>query len=312
MMLLPGWIFSQNAPVTRLPDTLACPGSTITIPVKVTGFNQIGSVSLRLLYDADKLTYLSWSNSSGFPGLYAFNPSAGTVNIGGFTFTPGGITLADHSVFFTITFSYSGGVAGLTWSDNGSSCEYAGPASSFPVLNDLPYENYYINGSIGPSLTAGFSANNLLPLLGETVVFSDLSTGNPTGWSWNFSPSNVTYVNGTHSNSQHPQVVFSYNGPYSVSLVVSVGPCEQTMVRADYIHAGTPGLWTGAFSTAWNDPGNWHNYLVPDAFTPVTIPSAALFWPEYSGDFTLGAQCLDLTIEGATGQMTVNGDFIIP
>jgi hypothetical protein len=75
---------------------------------------------------------------------------------------------------------------------------------------------------------------------------------------------------------------------------------------------GTPGLWTGELSSEWGTAANWHNWIVPDAGTAVVIPPVASNWPEYPGDFTVGLQCFNLTIEGSTGQLTVTGDFIIP
>jgi hypothetical protein len=75
---------------------------------------------------------------------------------------------------------------------------------------------------------------------------------------------------------------------------------------------GNPGVWTGLISSNWNEDANWHNWIVPDASTDVVIPPDAENWPEYPGDFTIGIQCLNLTIQGTTGQMTVTGDFIIP
>ena len=136
-----------NAPVTTLPVIQASPGSTISIPVKVTGFNNIGSLSLTLQFNSSVLTYNSCNTTSGFPGLSCDNPSPGLVAIGGFTpYT--GITLPDNTTLFTVDFIYVEGTSTLTWFDNGGSCEYTGPAPLFTVLPDTPQSIFYINGSV--------------------------------------------------------------------------------------------------------------------------------------------------------------------
>ena len=60
-----------------------------------------------------------------------------------------------------------------------------------------------------PAPVANFSASTTTPNLGQTVTFTDLSTNTPTSWSWSFSPSTITYVGGTSSSSQNPQVQFT-------------------------------------------------------------------------------------------------------
>jgi PKD repeat protein len=70
---------------------------------------------------------------------------------------------------------------------------------------------------------ANFSANNTAPCIGSTITLSDNTNGNPTSWSWSFSPNTVSFVGGTSATSQNPQVQFNGAGPYSVTLT-AVGP----------------------------------------------------------------------------------------
>lgn len=53
---------------------------------------------------------------------------------------------------------------------------------------------------------------------GQAIQFNDTSLNLPTNWLWRFSPSTVTFVNGTDSTSQHPQVSFNSTGTYSVKM----------------------------------------------------------------------------------------------
>ena len=157
---------------------------------------------------------------------------------------------------------------------------------------------------------ANFSADDVTPLVGQTVTFTDLSSNIPTSWSWSFNPSTVTYTGGTNANSQNPQVQFNNNGPYTVTLVSTNAIGSDGETKIDYIHAGTPGLWTGLTSTDWNTSSNWHNYLVPQSSEDVTIPAAPANWPTYTGNFAAGTNCRDLTLDGIA-EMTVTGDLTI-
>ena len=311
VFLAPHLSFSQNAPLTSVPDTFACTGTTITIPVNVTGFKNIGVLSLRLQFDASVLNLQSWNNSSGFPGLYVNSSISGRVSISGFTNAPGGFTIPNQANLIELTFSYAGGSTGLTWLDNGASCEYGGPDPTYTPLNDIPYEDYYFNGTVNPALVADFTSPNLLPALNEVVQLTDISSGNPTGWAWTFTPNTVAFVNGTSSSSQNPQVVFTGNGAYAATMTVTDGSCIQASTKNDYFHVGTAGLWTGQTSSDWNVASNWNNWLIPVDTTDVVIPPEAVNWPEFNGDLILGVHCKNLTLSGTTSQMTVTGDIIV-
>ncbi|MCR4315761.1 MAG: hypothetical protein NUW37_05345 [Planctomycetes bacterium] len=67
---------------------------------------------------------------------------------------------------------------------------------------------------------------------------------------------------------------------------------------------GTPGLWTGATNSDWNDESNWDNYYVPSAGASATIPAGASNYPVLtaSPDFTPG----NVTIDAGGGLVTVN------
>jgi len=62
------------------------------------------------------------------------------------------------------------------------------------------------------------------------VFFTDQSTGNVTGWAWDFNN------NGTiDSTRQNPTYFYDGNGTYSVTLTVTGPGCENTLIREDYI-----------------------------------------------------------------------------
>ncbi|KAF0199241.1 MAG: hypothetical protein FD170_3928 [Bacteroidetes bacterium] len=152
--------FQDFAPTTIASSIYSCPGTNISVPVKVNSFNTIGGISLTLNYDPAVLTYLSGNNTSGFPGIFINPLPGGTIIIGGFTTLNNGVTYPDNTTLFTLNFTYNGGTTNLSWIDDGSSCDYQGPSSAnYPTLNDSPQSTYYINGFVGPSDNTQWNGN---------------------------------------------------------------------------------------------------------------------------------------------------------
>ena len=298
----------QNAPITTAPVLTACPGSVVSVPITVTGFNYIGSISLTLNYNASVLTFSSSSNPTGIPGLSVGHGTPGKITIG--EFNSSGLTYPDNTVLCTINFNYLGGTSDLTWFDNGSSCQWATGPPNFSTLNDLPTSTYYINGQVATMLTVDFAASNLYPETNQTVQLTDLTAGGPTSWNWSINPPTVNFVNGTSAASQNPQVQFTAYGSYDISLTATLKSCPLTKTKTGYIQCVPKGHWTGITSADWNIPSNWSNFSVPDGTTDVVIPATSQNWPVYSGNLSIGSQCHSLTIDPAS-RMTVTGDLVI-
>jgi len=84
---------------------------------------------------------------------------------------------------------------------------------------------------------ADFSADNTTPYTVDTVTFSDLSTNSPSAWGWEFSPATISFLNGTDSASQNPQVRFDSAGLYTVSLTAYNAGGSDVETKVDYIDA---------------------------------------------------------------------------
>jgi hypothetical protein len=82
---------------------------------------------------------------------------------------------------------------------------------------------------------ADFLANNTNPAINAQVNFTDISINIPTSWNWSFSPSTVTYLNGTTAASQHPQVKFTAAGLYTVTLTATNTYGSDTETKTNYI-----------------------------------------------------------------------------
>lgn len=67
--------------------------------------------------------------------------------------------------------------------------------------------------TVADNLNADFVINNTVPESPEMVTFSDVSTGNPNKWVWNFG-------DGNQSTEQNPIHTFAETGQYYVSLTI--------------------------------------------------------------------------------------------
>jgi len=84
---------------------------------------------------------------------------------------------------------------------------------------------------IGAPPVANFKANDSTICVGDSVQFTDLSTGAPTSWSW-------TFTGGTPPNSvkQNPVITYNTVGVYTVKEVVKNGSGSDSLTKVAYIH----------------------------------------------------------------------------
>ncbi len=78
------------------------------------------------------------------------------------------------------------------------------------------------------------------------------------------------------------------SGPYTVKITNSAG-CQSAASVPVTINA-TPNTWTGAVSTAWEDPANWSCGAIPNASTVVVINSGTVV-------INSSAICYSLTLQ---------------
>ena len=154
----------------------------------------------------------------------------------------------------------------------------------------------------GCNLAANFTVSETETCEGGTVTFTDISTGNPDTWEWDFGTGAVPQT----ATGQGPHdVSYSSEGTYSVSLTVREQTVEDTQTEADYITVSRRGLWLGNVSSDWFDPGNWSCGEIPDnsgSIFSVIIQQSAPNDPEIT---SVGARVRDIEIEnGATLNIT--------
>ena len=103
--------------------------------------------------------------------------------------------------------------------------------------------------------TANFTVNRTTVCPGQTVVFTDLSTGTPTLLAW-------TFAGGTPSTSaaSNPTITYNTPGTYSVQLVASNANGSSTYSVAAYINVkSTASLpLVQDFQSAIYPPTSWY------------------------------------------------------
>lgn len=88
----------------------------------------------------------------------------------------------------------------------------------------------------GPVIpTAQFSASVTKPCLNNTTIFTDLSSGVPSSWSWSITPATYAYLDGTSSTSQNPHIKFAALGNYTVALTATNSTGSNTITKTNYI-----------------------------------------------------------------------------
>ena len=241
---------SLPAPVTTAPPALsACSGTSIQAPVTVTGFTNIGAVSLTLLYDPTVLTYNSVTNNSGFPGLLFGGATPGKVVVAGYVTSP--ITYPDNSTFFTVNFtgSTSGGSTVLTWdSTNSTSCQY----QDYPGYDDLaqfPFINFYHNGNVTvyAPLTANISGGTS-PICINTSPGTFTATGGGGTGSYTYQWYNTItgLISGATNSTYDPGNITTTTGYY---CAVTSGSCGTANTSTTTITV-TPNNTAGAPSSS--------------------------------------------------------------
>jgi|GEM_PF-326412 len=166
--------------------------------------------------------------------------------------------------------------------------------------NDSLIRNAYIQVALNSAPVSDFIANTLTPNSSTQVQFNDLSTCNPTSWSWSFSPSTVTFVNGTNNTSQHPQVTFQQNGYYSVTLTATNANGSDQEIKTSYINVINCTYCTTSYSDT-ND-----EWISNFSFNTIQNPSTST---TYSNFTNLSTDVIrDSTYSVSVG-ITVNGTY---
>lgn len=144
-------------PVTTAGIVTGCQAGDVLVDITVAHVQNVGAISLKLMYDNTILHYVGYSNSA-IPASWQTPGSYITENNGMITVSaldPTGaspLSLANGATLFTLQFSgILIGSSDLTWYDppaDPTMCEYAGEFPFYPPFNDTPTGVYYLNGRV--------------------------------------------------------------------------------------------------------------------------------------------------------------------
>jgi len=99
-------------------------------------------------------------------------------------------------------------------------------------------------------LIADFEVDETVGIAPLQVQFTDLTTGNPTSWQWDFDNDGVI-----DSDIQNPEFTYTKRDLYTVSLTVSDGPNSDTETKVDYILVEIP-FYNEPYFSSINDVPN--------------------------------------------------------
>ena len=207
------------APVTTAGSVAGCPGSSLTVPITVSGFTNITSLRLRIDYDPDSMSYVSFSNVDSLLTGLTVHDSLMTSGIHALSISWTGTaatTLASNSKIVDLTFNYIAGDFTLAFNntdDLGWDCQYTDAQRG--ALYDNPSSTHYINAQItqGTTPVPTITGPTVLCLSSQQWAYST-ATG-MTNYVWNVS-SGDSIVSGQGSSTV--QVVWKQSGTRTVSV----------------------------------------------------------------------------------------------
>jgi len=123
------------------------------------------------------------------------------------------------------TYSISGGASGTLYVRVIDTDRNWGNSSNDAINID---EMYFEYESTPTAPTADFTASPTSGVYPLDVTFTDLSTGTPTSWNWDFG-------DGGGSTDQHPSYTYNNIGTYTVTLTVSNDYGSDDIIKTDYI-----------------------------------------------------------------------------
>lgn len=108
LVLLGAASFSQTA--ASLATVSTSPGETVSVPLDVTGFTGIGSITFHIQYDPAVMTYTGFSLPSGSPGGFVVGPTGNFIDIVGSwsSFANFGISGSGTGNLLILNFTYNG------------------------------------------------------------------------------------------------------------------------------------------------------------------------------------------------------------
>ncbi|MCO5263272.1 MAG: C25 family cysteine peptidase [Lentimicrobium sp.] len=270
-----------------------------------------------------RLEFSAFNTESGYDYLSIYNGTSTSAPLMGTwdgTSGPGTITANNSPGALTINFTSDGSVTRDGWVASISCYNPAQP----PV--------------------AEFSAATTTPAVNSSVIFNDLSENIPASWQWEFTPDDVSFINGTDAGSQNPEVLFTSLGSYTVSLTVTNAYGADTETKENYItvvnctycetsysnlsddfisNVQLNTINNASGSTSYSDFTSVSTELTPGETYPasvsVTVNGAwiqhCFIWIDWNNNcsFTDTGEAIDLgQTPGTSGTHALTGNIVVP
>ncbi len=146
---------------------------------------------------------------------------------------------------FTWEWTFEGGNPASSQLQHPQDIQYSTEGSfdvTLTVTNSLGSDTYVCEDciTVGPAAnpTVNFEATSTQGCAGLIVYFNDLTENCPEMWIWDFTPTSVTYLEGTSNLSQNPVVRFEENTHYDVRLTASNSNGVNTLLKEDFVQLG--------------------------------------------------------------------------
>jgi len=158
-------------------------------------------------------TYYPWKMDKDNPSNAATNVAENDID----NVEMVDVTIPIDATIYTITVDHDGILSG------------GGQAFSMIISGD-------IENTLAP--ISDFYTDNTQLGINQSVRFIDASINVPTSWLWSFNPTTVSFINGTTSTSNNPEVEFTATGIYDVSLYTANATGNDTETKTGYITVG--------------------------------------------------------------------------
>ena len=144
------------------------------------------------------------------------------------------------------------------------SMKYASAPSSCENFAYGEVEDYTLNiiTPVPQPPVADFTGSPTEISIGQSVQFTDLSSNNPTSWSW-------TFAGGTPeiSSAQNPVITYDIAGTYGVTLIVSNETGSDTLIVPEYISVTEGGIISYCPSQSNSNALEWIGEVAIASFT---------------------------------------------
>ncbi|MFU8844606.1 MAG: cohesin domain-containing protein, partial [Bacteroidales bacterium] len=273
-------ITAQNAPISTVGDEVTT-GTSVVVPITAVNFTNVASCNLQLVYNPSIATCTGVTKGSVLPGGLSINISTpGLIRFGWYNFP--GVTLPDNSIIFNLTFTkVSGGTSYVAWDETYADRQWS-DGDFFP-LNDLPFEDFYHDGSvtfqtdapitIAPEITA--CPGNIIDIPVTVQNFNDIGALSLT---LHFNASALQFQSYTNNSSFPGLGVLNPNtgvitaAGFSTTTGITI-PYDGVLFTLHFLYIG------GTTNLTWFDDGESCEYTGPPFFYEVLndSPTSAFY-----------------------------------